>query len=84
LLVCNRNAKSDPCKICGQDRAEVYVSDVPTDDWPADVDAREPCVTRKAARKRHAAEGPSQKKKCAGPLGTRGPLIIDDEESSRK
>jgi hypothetical protein len=84
LLVCNRNAKSDPYKIHGWDRAAVYISDVPADDWLADVDAWEPRVTRKAVRKRPAAEGPSQKKKSAGLLGTGGPLIIDDEKSSQK
>jgi hypothetical protein len=62
----------------------MYISDVPADDWPAGVDAREPRVTRKIARKRPAAEGPSQKRKSTDLLGTRGPLIIDDEESSRK
>jgi hypothetical protein len=60
----------------------VYISDVPTNDWSAGVDAREPHVTRKAAGKRLAVKGPSQKKKSAGPLGKGGPLIIDDEESS--
>jgi hypothetical protein len=36
----------------------MYVSDVPADDWPADVDVREPRVTRKVARKRPTVEGP--------------------------
>jgi hypothetical protein len=62
----------------------VYIFDVSTNDWPAGVDVREPHMTRKAARKRPAAEGASQKKKSASPLGMRGPLIIDDKESSRK
>jgi hypothetical protein len=62
----------------------MYISDVPADDWPAGVDAREPHVMRKAAGKRPAAEGPSQKRKSTDPLGTGGPLIIDDEESSQK
>jgi hypothetical protein len=60
----------------------VYISNVPTDDWPVGVDAREPRVTRKAVRKRPAVEGPSQKRKSTDPLGTEGPLIIDNEESS--
>jgi hypothetical protein len=60
----------------------VYISDVPADDWLADVDAWEPRVMRKVAGKRPAVEGSSQKKKSAGPLGTGGPLIIDDEKSS--
>jgi hypothetical protein len=46
-------------KIRGQDRAAIYVSDVPGDDWLADVDVREPRVTGKAARKRPAPEGSS-------------------------
>jgi hypothetical protein len=62
----------------------VYISDVPVDDWSAGVDAREPRVTRKAVRKRPAIERPSQKRNSTDPLGKRGPLIIDDEESSRK
>jgi hypothetical protein len=37
----------------------MYVSDVPADDWPADVDARKPRMTRKAAGKHPAAEEPS-------------------------
>jgi hypothetical protein len=41
-------------------------------------------MTRKAARKHPTLEGPSQKRKSTEPLGTGGPLIIDDEESSRK
>jgi hypothetical protein len=41
-------------------------------------------MMRKAARKHPALEGPSQKRKSTDPLGTEGPLIIDDEESSRK
>jgi hypothetical protein len=57
----------------------VYVSDVPADDWPAGVDVQEPQVTRKAAGKHPALEGPSQKRKFVDPLGTGGPLIIDDE-----
>jgi hypothetical protein len=59
----------------------VYISDVLADDWPASVDAREPRMTSKAARKRPTLEEPSQKK-SADPLGTGGPLIIDDEDSS--
>jgi hypothetical protein len=62
----------------------VYVSDVPADDWPASVDAQEPRVMRKAAEKCPTIEGPSQKRKSTGPLGTGGPLIIENEESSRK
>jgi hypothetical protein len=62
----------------------VYVSDVPTDDWPAGVDAWEPRMTRKAVGKRPAPERSSQKRKSATPLGTGGPLIIDDEDSNRK
>jgi hypothetical protein len=41
-------------------------------------------MTRKAAGKRPAIEGPSQKRKSTDPLGTGGPLIIDDEESNQK
>jgi hypothetical protein len=37
-------------------------------------------MTRKAAGKHPAPEGPSQKKKSTDSLGTGGPLIIDDEE----
>jgi hypothetical protein len=62
----------------------VYISDVPADDWPAGVDAREPQMTRKAAGKRPAPEGPSQKRKSIDPLGTGGPLIINDKESGQK
>jgi hypothetical protein len=62
----------------------VYVSDVPADDWLAGVDAREPRMTRKAAGKHPALEGPSQKRKSTDPLGTGGPLIIDNEESNQK
>jgi hypothetical protein len=62
----------------------MYIFDVPADDWPASVDVREPRVTRKAAGKRPAPEGPSQKRKSTDPLGTGGPLIIADEESSQK
>jgi hypothetical protein len=62
----------------------VYISNVPTDDWPTCVDAREPRVTRKAVGKRPIAEGHSQKRKSTNPLGTGGPLIIDDKESSWK
>jgi hypothetical protein len=62
----------------------VYIFDVPVDDWLAGVDAREPRMTRKAAGKCPAPEGPSQKRKSTDPLGMGGPLIIDDEESSRK
>jgi hypothetical protein len=54
------------------------------DDWPAGLDVGEPRVMGKAAGNRPAPEGPSQKRKSMDPLGTRGPLIIDDEESSRK
>jgi hypothetical protein len=57
---------------------------VPADDWSAGVDAREPRMTRKAPRKCPAPERPSQKRKSTDPLGTRGPLIISDEESGRK
>jgi hypothetical protein len=62
----------------------VYISDVPTDDWLVGVDAREPRVMRKAAGKRPVAEGPSQKRKSTNPLGTGGPLIIDNKESNQK
>jgi hypothetical protein len=62
----------------------VYVFDVLAGDWPAGVDVREPRMIRKAAGKRPAPEGPSQKRKSMNPLGTGGPLIIDDEDSSRK
>jgi hypothetical protein len=62
----------------------VYIFDVLADDWPANVDVREPRVTRKAARKCPTAEGPSQKRKSTDPLGTGGPLIIDHKESSQK
>jgi hypothetical protein len=62
----------------------VYVSDVSTNDWLASVDTREPQMTRKAAGKRPAPEGPSQKRKSIDPLGTGGPLIIDDKESGQK
>jgi hypothetical protein len=41
-------------------------------------------MTRKAVEKCHAVEGPSQKGKSTDPLGTGGPLIIDNEESSWK
>jgi hypothetical protein len=41
-------------------------------------------MTRKAARKHPAAEEPSYKRKSTDPLGTGGPLIIDDKESSQK
>jgi hypothetical protein len=47
------------CKVRGQDRAIVYISDVPGDDWLTGVDAREARVTRKIAGKRPVAEGPS-------------------------
>jgi hypothetical protein len=57
---------------------------VPVDDWPVGVDAREPHVTRKAAEKRLVAEGPSYRRKSTDPIGSRGPLITDDEKSSRK
>jgi hypothetical protein len=60
----------------------VYVSDVPTDDWLTGVDAREPHMTRKVARKHLGAEGSSQKRKSTEPLGMGGPLIIDNEESN--
>jgi hypothetical protein len=60
----------------------VYISDVPANDWLAGVDAQEPHVTRKAARKCLAVEEPSQRTKSTNPLGTGGPLIIDNEESS--
>jgi hypothetical protein len=50
----------------------MYVFDVPTDDWPAGVDARVPHVTRKAARKRPIAEGPSQKRNFTDPIGMGG------------
>jgi hypothetical protein len=62
----------------------VYIFDVPTDDWPVDVDVREPRVTGKAAGKCPALEGPSQKRKSMDPLGMGGPLIIYDEESNQK
>jgi hypothetical protein len=57
---------------------------VPADDWPASVDVREPRVMGKAVGKCPAPEGPAQKRKSTGPLGTGGPLIINDEESSQK
>jgi hypothetical protein len=60
----------------------VYISDVPANDWLAGVDAQEPHVTRKAAGKCPAVEGPSQRRKSTDPLGTGGPLIIINEESS--
>jgi hypothetical protein len=45
----------------------MYVSDMPTDDWPAGVDTQELRMTRKAAGKRPAPEGPSQKRKSTDP-----------------
>jgi hypothetical protein len=62
----------------------MYISDVPADDWPAGIDAREPRVIRKVDGKHPIAEGPSQKRKSTNPLGMGVPLIINDEESSRK
>jgi hypothetical protein len=35
------------CKTRGQDRAEVYVSDVPTDDWSVGVDVQETHAQRR-------------------------------------
>jgi hypothetical protein len=45
----------------------MYVSDMPADDWPAGVDAQELRMTRKAAGKHPAPEGPSQKRKSTDP-----------------
>jgi hypothetical protein len=41
-------------------------------------------MMRKTVGKRPAPEGPYQKRKSTDPLGTGGPLIIDDEESNQK
>lgn len=38
VAYCDLNEVSDSCKIDNQDRAAVYVSDVPTGDWPVGVD----------------------------------------------